>query len=167
MPENLSEQLLNHTQNGYRVLACATKLIPESNDYETEEDREQFECGLIFLGFVVFRNKLKRDTKHVISKLSGGNINMVMATGDNPFTSISVGRECGLIERDKEIFFCSLEIENNVEVFNLYNLNMGKDDKIGNSNKADNEESINNLKKGIFIIKHRNCLYSVKSEIIK
>ena len=97
---------------------------------ENEEDREKFESDLIFLGFVVFRNKLKRDTKHIISKLISSNLNLVMATGDNPFTSISVARECGLIERSKEIFFCDIGKENSEEHLELYNITMGGEHNI-------------------------------------
>jgi cation-transporting ATPase 13A3/4/5 len=159
LPDSLSEQLLNHTQTGYRVLACATKPIPERDDYESEEEREKYECDLIFLGLVVFRNKLKRDTKHIISKLKGSSINLVMATGDNPFTSISVARECGLIDRNKEIFFCNLSKENSEECLELYNIKMGnrsnKAPGIASMNIA-NEDLVNRFKhslkkRGIFV----------------
>ena len=108
LPDQFYDELLNHTQNGYRVLACATKPIPQS-DYDCFDDRIFFEKNLIFLGFVVFKNKLKRDTKQIISRLIDTNIKIIMATGDNPFTSISVAQECGLVECNKDIFFCNLE----------------------------------------------------------
>ena len=57
LPDKFYEELLQHTQNGFRVLACATKSIPESPEYETYENRAYFEKNLIFLGFIVFKNK--------------------------------------------------------------------------------------------------------------
>ena len=147
LPENLSEQLLNHTQIGYRVLACASRPIFENYNYESDEGREKFENDLIFLGFVVFRNKLKRDTKQIITKLNSSSINMVIATGDNPFTSISVARECGLIERSKEIFFCDLKKENSEDSLELYDITRGKEYNYVHEVKANNSINyISNLK---------------------
>lgn len=79
---------------------------------------------MIFLGFIVFENKLKEATKPAISTLRNANIRQIMCTGnadakmsrertetnvnttlgDNPLTAISVSRECGLVEHDAEIF---------------------------------------------------------------
>lgn len=126
LPNNFSDNLFEHTQNGYRVLACATKEIPE-DDYKSFEDRGHFERDLIFLGLVVFKNKLKRDTKQIITKLKDSNIKLIMATGDNPFTSISVAQECGLIDNNKEIFFCNVDKENEEEKLKWYNVNIRKD----------------------------------------
>jgi len=118
--------LFEHTQNGYRVLACATQEIPP-DDYRSFENRSQFERGLTFLGLVVFKNKLKRDTKQIITKLKDSHIKLIMATGDNPFTSISVAQECGLIDNNKEIFFCNVEKEKDEEKLKWYNVNIRKD----------------------------------------
>jgi cation-transporting ATPase 13A3/4/5 len=132
LPHRFSEELFQHTQNGYRVLACATKPLPDSDDYSEFEDRNHFENDLIFLGFVVFKNKLKRDTKHIIGKLKESNINLIMATGDNPFTSISVSQECGLVESNKEIYFCNLEKDKDKDEEKLkwYNVNIKKENII-------------------------------------
>ena len=147
MPDKFSEELLGHTKNGYRVLACATKSIPDLDNYESAENRIIFENDLIFLGFVVFKNKLKRDTKHVISKLMDSNINLIMATGDNPFTSISVAKECGLVESHKEIYFCNLEKDlEGEEKLKWYNINIRKENLMLKAN-------INNGQKSSLIIK--------------
>lgn len=109
IPDEFSEELTNHTQHGLRVIACATKPLTELQLNKKLDDREEFENNLIFLGFIVFKNKLKRDTKQVIKELINANLNIIMATGDNPFTSISVAQECGLISNKSEIIFCNLE----------------------------------------------------------
>ena len=46
LPENFSKDLLNQTQNGFRVLACASKPLDEKSDYEFCENRETFENNL-------------------------------------------------------------------------------------------------------------------------
>jgi magnesium-transporting ATPase (P-type) len=131
LPSSLSEELLNHTSSGYRVLACASKPLPMNEEYEYEEKREGFEKDLIFLGLIIFRNKLKRDTKHIISKLKSSSLNLVMATGDNPFTSISVARESGLIGKYKEIFFCNVIKDHPDQCLELYNIKLGEHLNIG------------------------------------
>ena len=107
IPCDFNEILEEHTRNGYRVLACATKVIPGKQFYDLEIDRKKFESKLRFLGFVLFKNRLKSDTKTIINKINKSNIKLVMATGDNPFTSISVARESDLINSEiYNIFLC-------------------------------------------------------------
>jgi cation-transporting ATPase 13A2 len=118
LPCSYNDMLMEHTKNGYRVLACATKFLEGNNEskYSKEEERSKYENDLTFLGFIIFRNKLKRDTKHVIAGLKNSDCKLVMATGDNPFTSISVARECELIESEKEIYLIDLEKEVNSDL---------------------------------------------------
>jgi cation-transporting ATPase 13A3/4/5 len=123
IPSTFDEMLMEHTKNGFRVLACATKpLASRDNFYHLEDDRRKYECDLNFLGFIIFKNKLKRDTKHVISNLKHSDCKLVMATGDNPFTSLSVARECELIDNDKSVFIFDLEKdhESENEKFKMY-----------------------------------------------
>ena len=83
------------------------------------------ENNLIFLGFILFKNKLKLDTKEVINSIKISNCNLIMATGDNPFTSISVGLESGLIGINNNIYFCNLEyrISDKTKYINWYHIN--------------------------------------------
>jgi len=107
IPDLFNETLLLHTQGGLRVLACATKLLPHMDKEEYEkDDRSSYEKNLTFLGFIIFRNKLKRDTKTEIQNLNESGCKIVMATGDNPFTAISVAKECGLLKYDCNVFLC-------------------------------------------------------------
>jgi cation-transporting ATPase 13A2 len=120
LPTSYSDMLMEHTKNGYRVLACATKYLDsDENKYLNEEERSLYESDLIFLGFIIFRNKLKRDTKHVIAGLKNSDCKLVMATGDNPFTSISVARECELIDSEREIYLIDLEKEGPYDIERL------------------------------------------------
>ena len=54
LPDNFSKELSNQTQNGYRVLACATKPLEDKSGYEFSDDREIYENNLNFLGFIIF-----------------------------------------------------------------------------------------------------------------
>ncbi|KAJ3058821.1 hypothetical protein HDU99_006629 [Rhizoclosmatium hyalinum] len=73
--------------------------------------REEVECDLHFLGFLVFDNKLKPVTQSVVSTLNAAKIRQVMCTGDNILTAISVARDCGIMERDARVFAPRFENE--------------------------------------------------------
>lgn len=125
LPKNFLEVLKIHTQNGYRVLACATKPLLEEEiltifhqGYRNTADpqvkdwkflRTKFENNLLFLGFIIVSNKLKSDTSAVISSLKKSNCQILMATGDNPYTSVSVAKQCNLLENDN---IALVDIEN-------------------------------------------------------
>jgi cation-transporting ATPase 13A3/4/5 len=61
-------QILNfYSKNGFRVLACAMKLIEVDNvRLVSLAQREEIEKDLIFLGFIIMENKLKPMTPVVI-----------------------------------------------------------------------------------------------------
>lgn len=105
MPGNYLEQLKSYTHHGYRVIALAWKKI-ESMDVSglAKVERSTIESNLSFLGFIIFENKLKPGTRNVVSALSHARIRQVMCTGDNLLTSISVSRECGIIDSGRTIY---------------------------------------------------------------
>ncbi|KAF2158106.1 hypothetical protein K461DRAFT_251384 [Myriangium duriaei CBS 260.36] len=104
-PADYEDLLAYYTHRGYRVIACATKHIPKLNWLKVQKmRREDAESKLDFVGFIVFENKLKPITTSIINQLSAANIRTVMCTGDNILTAISVGRECGLIDKTAHCF---------------------------------------------------------------
>jgi len=108
IPETFEEILLQHTNSGLRVLACATKPLENISKSDIEDnDRHKYEENLTFLGFIIFRNKLKRDTKTVMENLNKSSCNVVIATGDNPFTTVSVAKECNMINKKCNVMLCN------------------------------------------------------------
>lgn len=75
-----------------------------------KEFRDLYENQLNFLGFIIISNQLKTDTKNVMRQLKDSGCHIIMATGDNPFTSISVAKQCGLIENEN---VCLIDKEDN------------------------------------------------------
>jgi len=65
--------------------------------------REEIECDLEFLGFIVFENPLKPGTKKTIEALNDANIRSLMCTGDNILTGISVAKECSMLSKDAQV----------------------------------------------------------------
>ncbi|KAL9945396.1 hypothetical protein ACHAO5_004927 [Verticillium nonalfalfae] len=104
-PSDYEEQLAYYTHKGYRVIGCATRHIPKLNWVKVQKmKRDQVESNLEFVGFIVFENKLKPTTTSVLRELHESNIGAVMCTGDNILTAISVGRECGLVDKTAHCF---------------------------------------------------------------
>ena len=131
LPQDIDGVLLNKNYEGFRIFACATKPLRD-NISEHGIYREKYEKDLIFLGLILFKNKLKKDTKHIIGKLKDSECEIVIATGDNPFNTISVAQECEIINKEQNIFFIKLEkTYKKVDKLSWYNLTK----KIADQNK--------------------------------
>ncbi|XP_050530517.1 polyamine-transporting ATPase 13A3-like isoform X1 [Daktulosphaira vitifoliae] len=111
-PEKIIQSCLSHTipsntfsvlekfgSLGYRILALAYKNLPKKVNWKNlyHLKLEEVQSNLIFLGFLVMQNKLKPQSRSVISQLRTANIKSVMVTGDNLFTGISVAKESLII----------------------------------------------------------------------
>lgn len=57
-------------------------------------------------------NKLKPVTTDVIKNLQDCKLRTIMATGDNVLTAISVAGQCGIIDRNKNVFLGDLVTDN-------------------------------------------------------
>ncbi|XP_065172830.1 polyamine-transporting ATPase 13A3-like, partial [Atheta coriaria] len=99
IPQDFNTKLAEFTAQGFRVIALAYKDLPAKFKWKDAQKvkREQVECDLTFLGFIVMQNTLKEETTPIISALHSANIRTVMITGDNVMTAICVARECGMI----------------------------------------------------------------------
>ena len=77
-----------------------------------------------------------------------------MATGDNPFTSLSVAMDINLVELTDDIYLCNLE-DNKIEKkksLNLYNINMNENNNINIGNERRNSFKNNTLFKSKIIL---------------
>lgn len=81
VPANFTEQLLQYTIKGYRVLALAWRPLKLSYLKAQRINREEVECDFNFLGLLVMENRLKNETKSIITQLHKANIRTVMITG--------------------------------------------------------------------------------------
>jgi magnesium-transporting ATPase (P-type) len=66
--------------------------------------RHEVEREVDFLGFIVFENRLKPDTKGVIKSLTDADFRSVMVTGDNILTAVCVARDAGIIAEAAKVF---------------------------------------------------------------
>ncbi|XP_072334440.1 polyamine-transporting ATPase 13A2 isoform X3 [Scyliorhinus torazame] len=107
VPVDFSEMLRYYARDGYRVLGLAYKTLSQDITFEAihKLERNSVESEMTFLGFLIMRNILKRETRPVIDSLNRANFRTVMVTGDNMLTALNVARNCGMIDlRDRVIF---------------------------------------------------------------
>ena len=111
-------------------------------DYQNSQklEREKLETNMIFLGLMIVKNKVKSETKPSIEILKNARLKMVMATGDNMLTAISVAKECSLIKSDLPIYMVEIDNDNKL-VFNLV-------EKYHEETEI--RESLKNLKNSLF-----------------
>ena len=109
IPLNYHSLLSSYTSRGYRVLALAMKCIKMKYTQSQKVSREFIEGNMIFLGLLIVQNKLKDITTQTISEIDTADIRMIMATGDNILTAISVSKECKLVNPNTDIYTCNME----------------------------------------------------------
>jgi cation-transporting ATPase 13A2 len=120
LPSNIDSVISHYTRLGYRVMACAAKSLNSIDYDELRASRlEDVESDLSFLGLIILQNKLKPETTPVLETLTNAGLRSVMATGDAALTGISVGRECGMIDLNSNIYFGDL-IHEKIQ-WSLYN----------------------------------------------
>uniref|UniRef100_T1GC36 P-type ATPase A domain-containing protein n=1 Tax=Megaselia scalaris TaxID=36166 RepID=T1GC36_MEGSC len=105
LPRDFYEQLDVYARKGLRVIALAFKPLDKKLTYAKVQKvpRDQIECELTFLGFVILENRLKPETTEIIRQLTASNIRSVMVTGDNILTAVSVARDCGILCRSENV----------------------------------------------------------------
>jgi cation-transporting ATPase 13A2 len=110
LPVDYESVLYGYAHRGYRVLACGYKKMKSNFDWRKAQKakREEIEEELVFLGLIVMQNRMKRDTPSVIKKLDKASIETIMVTGDNAYTAISVGRQCGIISKTVRVYLGEL-----------------------------------------------------------
>ncbi|KAJ1952430.1 hypothetical protein EC988_003559, partial [Linderina pennispora] len=111
IPSDFDSALDQYTQSGYRVIALAGKPLHMSYRKTAALERNEVECDLTFMGFMVFENRLKPTTAGVLKDLRDARIRMVMCTGDNPLTAVSVAKECELVNKTTTVFVSYLHSE--------------------------------------------------------
>jgi len=106
IPDTFNDTLNKYAIKGFRVLAMAFKTIKMSYIQSQQITREKAESKMIFLGLLIVQNKLKNETKPTLNLLESAGLKMVMATGDNILTAISVSKECELIKKNSIVYSC-------------------------------------------------------------
>ncbi|MBI2079143.1 cation-transporting P-type ATPase [Candidatus Micrarchaeota archaeon] len=93
--EHILAELLNLTNKGMRVLAIAYKQIRSKSIKDAEND-------LIFLGLLAFEDPPRLQVRSTVDACRDANIRILMLTGDNLNTAISIGRQVDLLSKENE-----------------------------------------------------------------
>ena len=109
IPEDYNEILKKYSMKGLRVYALGMRLVKMTYLQSQQILREKIEKKFIFLGLVIFKNKLKSATKETINILDEADIKMLMLTGDYILTAVSVARQCGLISKEAVVYTCDID----------------------------------------------------------
>lgn len=119
IPENFNTILSSYTNKGFRVLALAVKQLKMDYMQCQKMSRETAENNLMFLGFMIVQNKLKKYTTPSIEILESAGLKLLMATGDNILTAVSVSKDCKLIPSDACVYQCDISTQDGSNEYNL------------------------------------------------
>ena len=136
LPKNFDEILYDYAHEGSRVIALSVAEIEEPDD---DVERKQIEKDVNFLGFLIFKNKVKPETAGILQKLKDAEIRTMMATGDNGVTAISVAREIHLVNTEVPVFLGDIAERSNGEKYVVWK----NFDKRPENLAVDEEESRN------------------------
>ena len=107
-----------------RVLSCGYKEL----DHEpTDEEMENLESDLIFVGMVGMIDPPREEAKKAVEKCKTAGIKTVMITGDHKITAAAIAKKLGILENEEEaITGAELEkmsdedLEKNVRKYSVY-----------------------------------------------
>ena len=105
----IEKLLIKALKEGYRVVACASKII-EYNQDEQNQKEEYYLKDLTLCGFIFLKNKLKDESKKVIEKIINMECEVSISTGDSISNVIGVGLESGII-KEKNIYVFDLNFK--------------------------------------------------------
>ncbi|XP_065171790.1 polyamine-transporting ATPase 13A3-like isoform X2 [Atheta coriaria] len=117
VPEDFGRVLEHYTQEGYRVIALAHKQLKMSYAKVAKVQREAIESDMTMLGLIVLENRLKDATTPSIAALNDARIRVVMVTGDNILTAVSVARDCGIVQPSQSVI--SVNVDNGAVHYTL------------------------------------------------
>ncbi|MEM1684387.1 MAG: cation-transporting P-type ATPase [Nanopusillaceae archaeon] len=88
---NILSLVEEFTKEGYRVLAIGYK--------ELKNVKEDPEKEIVFLGIIAIEDPVRNDAIDAINFAKDSKIDVILITGDHPFTAVSVGKKIGLGEK--------------------------------------------------------------------
>ncbi|XP_069068846.1 probable cation-transporting ATPase 13A4 [Pleurodeles waltl] len=104
VPDNFLSELQHYTMQGFRVIGLACKTLETRHHSQlTNLKREEVESDLTFMGLLIMENRLKPETSPVLQELSRARVRMVMITGDNLQTAVTVAKNSGMISRTSKV----------------------------------------------------------------
>ena len=95
----INKEINNTTKKGIRVIALA---------YNNENTHSL--DNLILIGFLLIKDDIRKESISAIKSINEAGINVVMLTGDNNNTAISIAKEVGIIKNNNDLVLNSEEL---------------------------------------------------------
>lgn len=132
LPFNFNELVFSITTKGFNVSAYSMRKIQKS---EISQSKIELEKKMIYLGLLSSQNKLQKNVKKVVEQLSKCQIQQIILTEENLFSSIWVAKKSGIIPSDLNLYFCLMqesEVDHSKAFFwiNYEKLNLIKNRKL-------------------------------------
>ena len=91
-----------YARDGLRVLGFASRLAPDLSE-QRADDRDAAEAGLTFLGLIAMRDPLRPQVAGAVQDCKRAGIRIIVITGDDGLTAVSVAREAGIVAGDAQV----------------------------------------------------------------
>jgi len=101
--ENAYKKLCN---NGYRVVAVASKSIPKKSNYKEMDEKD-----LTFLGFLTFIDPPKKTSKEALDLFRKLGVKLKILTGDEPIITKKIAEEIGFVHGECEKILLGKDID--------------------------------------------------------
>jgi len=110
--KRISESIKSYDINSLRTIAMCYKDISTEDSQkwknQTHDGLYQIEqSDFVFIGVAAIKDTLKPNVKQSVANCRSAGINVIMVTGDNIDTAVSIANECGIIEKNED--FIALE----------------------------------------------------------
>jgi len=93
-PAHLKEEIARQAASGVRLLA----LCEAESAKKAEGTRD-----LTLVGLVGIRDEVRPEARHAVQEVQGAGVQVVMVTGDNRDTAVSVARQLGLAQKENSV----------------------------------------------------------------
>lgn len=88
-----------YAKEGLRVIGFGMREVKST----APTKRDELEQGLTFLGVVGIYDPPRKEAKDAVMEAKKAGIRIVMVTGDNELTALTIAKEVGLIEKDEDV----------------------------------------------------------------
>ncbi|GAV07712.1 hypothetical protein RvY_17520-2 [Ramazzottius varieornatus] len=105
-PDKYDDICLHHTRSGARVLALGRKSMGNMSSSALRSlRRDDVECDLDFVGFLIISTPLRPESQAVVQELLQASHHITMITGDNALTACHVASELAFCQEKSSLIF--------------------------------------------------------------
>ncbi len=112
----------NMSEESLKVLAFAFKKV--TKEIKDEDDYFKEEKDFTLVGLAGFKDPIRKNIKESIDKCKEAGINVIMLTGDNLQTAMTIAKEAGICEKEDECINASIltkeDINKNINKYKVY-----------------------------------------------